>query len=72
MSELFAEVGGIEINFRRDETRLLSPTTTIVYGAYMVTSARPGHEIFTLVKEGNEWLIAADQISGRWALLTLP
>ena len=67
MSEFFAELGGgIRMTFSRHETRLLSPTTAIVHGAfaYAWTSATPdGHETFTLVKEGNEWLIAADQIS---------
>ena len=64
-SEGFAD-GGLEITFTRHATRLLSPTTAIVHGAWEIPSATPptnGHNIFTLVKEGNEWLIAANQIA---------
>ena len=54
--------GGLQITFTRHGTRLLSPTTAIVYGAFEIPSfGLKGHEIFTLVKEGNEWLIAALQ-----------
>ena len=62
-SEGFAADGGLEITFTRHATRLLSPTTAIVHGATEVPSATPpeGHSIYTLVKEGNEWLIAALQ-----------
>ncbi len=63
ISEVFAN-GGLEITFTRHATRLLSPTTALVHGAYEVTSATPpgkGHSIYTLVKEGDEWLIAAVQ-----------
>ena len=54
--------------------RLLSPTTVIVHGAVEETSATPPvreHSIFTLVKEGNEWLIAAVQSAQpeQWAPL---
>ena len=62
VSEAFA--GGVQVTFTRHATRLLSPTTAIVHGATEVTSATPptnGHTIYTLVKEGNEWLIAAVQ-----------
>ena len=64
LSEAFAEFGRVEVTFTRHETRLLSPTTAIVHGAYERTSDTPptkGHVIFTLVKDGNEWLIAALQ-----------
>ncbi len=62
MSAQFAD-GGLEITFTRHATRLLSPTTAIVHGAFEGPSNTPpqGHSIFTLVKEGNEWLIAALQ-----------
>ena len=62
-SEAFAD-GGPQITYTRHATHLLSPTTAIMHGAYEVTSATPpikGHRIFTLVKEGAEWLIAANQ-----------
>ncbi len=60
-SETFAD-GGLQITFTRHATRLLSPTTAIVHGATEIPSNTPnGHVIFTLVKEGNEWLIAALQ-----------
>ena len=41
----------------------VSPTTAIVHGATEVPSVTPpeGHSIYTLVKEGNDWLIAAMQ-----------
>lgn len=56
--------GGLQVTFTRHATRLLSPTTAIVHGAWEIPSFTPpwkGHQIFTLVKEGNEWLIAAHQ-----------
>ncbi len=56
--------GGIEITFTHHATRLLSPTTALVHGAYEIPSFTPpgsGHAMFTLVKEGNDWLIAAIQ-----------
>ncbi len=55
--------GGLPIKFTRHGTRLLSPTTAIVHGATEDASTPPqkGHAIFTLVKEGNDWLIAAFQ-----------
>ena len=59
-----AFAGGVQINFRRHATGLLSPTTAIVHGATEIPSLTPptnAHVIFTLVKEGNEWLIAALQ-----------
>ena len=62
VSEPFAD--GIQITFTRHATRLLSPTTASVHGAYEITSGTPpaeGHAILTLVKEGNDWLIAAAQ-----------
>ena len=60
-SERFAN-GGLQVTFTRHATRLLSPTTAIVHGAFEVTGTPvEGHTIFTLVKEGNEWLIAAMQ-----------
>ncbi len=67
ISEVFAN-GGLEITFTRHATRLLSPTTAIVHGAFEIPSFTPpeGHSIFTLVKEGNDWLIAAIQ-AGRAA-----
>ena len=58
--------GGPQITFTRHATRLLSPTTAIVHGAYEITSApapATGHQIFTLVKEGDEWLVAAVQVA---------
>ncbi len=64
-SEAFAD-GGLQINFTRHATRLLSPTTAIVHGAFEITSNTPptkGHQIFALVKEGNDWLIAALQVA---------
>ncbi len=63
MSMVFA-AGGPQITFTRHETRLLSPTTAIVHGAVENTNETPpvkGHVIYTLVKEGDEWLIAALQ-----------
>jgi len=55
--------GGVPIKFTRHATRLLSPTTAIVHGSTEDASTPPqkGHVIFTLVKEGNDWLIAAFQ-----------
>ena len=61
--EVFAE-GPVEVKFSRHAVRLLSPTTAIVHGNTEDPSATPptkGHVIFTLVKEGNEWLIAGLQ-----------
>jgi len=60
---LFAS--GLRITFTRHATRLLSPTTALVYGAQEVPGA-PGvaHAMLTLVKEGNEWFIAAIQVAG--------
>jgi uncharacterized protein (TIGR02246 family) len=54
---------GTPIKFTRHSTRLLSPTTAIVHGvtADPSTNRQTGHAIFTLVKEGNDWLIAAFQ-----------
>ena len=66
MIESLASGGGGEIMFTRHATRLLSPATAIVHGAWEIPSATSptnGHNIFTLVKEGNEWLIAANQIA---------
>ncbi len=65
--EAYAD-GGLQVNFTRHATRLLSPTTAIVHGAFEIPSFTPpeGHSIFTLVKEGNDWLIAAIQ-AGRVA-----
>jgi len=61
--EAYAD-GGLQVNFTRHATRLLSPTTAIVHGATEIPSNTPptnGHAIFTLVKDGNAWLIAALQ-----------
>ena len=61
--EAFAQ-GGVPVKFMHHATRLLSPTTAIVHGGTENASATPptqGHVIVTLVKEGNEWLIAAFQ-----------
>ena len=54
---------GTPPRFTRHSTRLLSATTAIVHGVTDDPSTnRPtGHAIFTLVKEGNDWLIAAFQ-----------
>ena len=63
VSEPFAN--GLRLTFTRHATRLLSPTTAIVHGAQEATTATPPtkqHTILTLVKEGNDWLIAALQV----------
>ena len=55
-------VGAVTITFMRDDTRFLTPTTAIVYGAYEVTSSTPpttGRAMLTLVKEGADWFVAA-------------
>ncbi len=64
VSELLA-AGQVQITFTRHATRLLSPTTAIVHGAFEITSNTPptqGHMMYTLVREGNDWLIAALQV----------
>jgi len=57
---------GTPPKFTRHSTRLLSPTTAIVHGVTddPNTNRQTGHAIFTLVKEGNDWLIAAFQTAG--------
>ena len=63
-SEAYPAFDGLQATFLHHETRLLSPTTAIVHGAYEAPSATPpveGHEIYTLVKRDDEWLIAALQ-----------
>ena len=57
---------GLRFEFTHHETRLLSPTTAIVHGAFEIPNATPsapgsGHATLTLAKEGDEWLIAAAQ-----------
>ena len=59
---------GMRIEYTHHATRLLSPTTAIVHGTQVMTSATPpmeGHAIFTWVKVGNDWLIVALQVA--WA-----
>ena len=59
---------GMKIEFTHHATHLLSPTTAIVHRAQVMTSARPpveGHSMSTLVKDGDDWLIAALQVT--WA-----
>ncbi len=59
---------GMRIEFTHHATHLLSPTTAIVHRAQVMTSARPpaeGHAIHTLVKDGDNWFIAALQVA--WA-----
>ena len=60
--EAFAQ-GGVPVKFMHHATQLLSPTTAIVHGGTENASATPtqGHVIVTLVKEGNDWLVAALQ-----------
>ncbi len=56
--------GSVAIKFTRHATWLASPTTAIVHGMTEDTSVKPatrGHSTFTLVKEGNDWLVAAIQ-----------
>ena len=56
--------GGAPIKFTRHATRLLSPTTALVHGATEDASTNPatkGHTMITLVKKGNEWLVAGLQ-----------
>jgi len=56
--------GGVPIKFTRHSTRLLSSTVAIVHGSTEDASMKPvqnGHATFTLVKEGNDWVIAAFQ-----------
>ena len=56
--------GGAPIKFTRHATRLLSPTTALVHGATEDASTNPatkGHTMITLVKNGNEWLVAGLQ-----------
>lgn len=62
MSVAFAD-GGMEGSGNRT-IRLLSPTTAIVYGPFESDSPSvKGHEIATLQKEGDRWLIAAVQVA---------
>ena len=59
---------GMRIEYTHHATRLLSPTTAIVHGTQVMTSATPpmeGHAIFTWVKVGNDWVVAALQVA--WA-----
>ena len=59
---------GMRIEYTHHATRLLSPTTAIVHGSQVMTSATPpleGHAIGTWVKVGNDWVIAALQVA--WA-----
>lgn len=56
--------GGLPIKFTRHATRLLSPTTALVHGATEDASTNPatkGHTMITLVKKGNEWVVAGLQ-----------
>ena len=59
---------GMQIEYTRHATRLLSPTTAITHCSQVMTSATPpmeGHAIFTWVKVGNDWVVAALQVA--WA-----
>jgi len=59
---------GMTIEFTHHGTHLLSATTAIVHRAQVMTSARPpveGHAMSTLFKDGDDWLVAALQVT--WA-----
>ena len=63
VAETFAQ-GGVPIKFTRHATWLLSPTTALVHGGTENASTDPptkGHTILTLVKDGDEWLVAGLQ-----------
>ena len=58
--EAWADAEPSEHLWPRQVIHLLSPTTAIAYGSTAPTMPA-AHQILTLVKEGNEWLVAAVQ-----------
>ena len=54
--------GGESITFTRGGTILLSPTVAVTYGTG-VGDAGNTHTTITLIKEGDEWRLAAAQVA---------
>ena len=53
--------GGLPITFTRHATTVFSLTVAVVHGSHEIEVGGSGHRTITLVKEGNEWFIAANQ-----------
>ena len=53
--------GRLPITFTRHATTVFSPTAAVTHGSFETEYGTSGHTTITLVKEGNEWFIAAFQ-----------
>lgn len=53
--------GGTPMTFTRHATTVFSPTVAVTHGSFEIEGGPSGHSTMTLVKEGNEWFIAAVQ-----------
>lgn len=53
--------GRLPITFTRHATTVLSPTVAVTHGSFETEYGTSGHTTITLVKEENEWFIAAFQ-----------
>ena len=53
--------GGGPVTFTPDATDVFSPTVAVTHGNFASEGGASGHMTVTLVKEGNEWFVAAVQ-----------